>query len=312
MAPAPEPQPQPLTAPALEFLLLLGKAEAAVNADVFLRHGGSSASIAAFLAREGEGEEGEEDEDEDEEEEPADLRARVSAYGEALTARLVEWQGPTSAVAERYRSRVEELAPALERQLERRRQRRASSSVDQSKTPAEPALGAATAAGEPGDESATAGGGGTAAAASTAGGGGSGGGPSADDEASAPAPVLPCAVGTAVDLPWRHPSTARTRRGQADSRAAASARGNLEEEILDITEGMKGAASSFLASLKADNQTLSTISSMQDTNIDKVTKETRKGKEMLRSSQMGFFCTLVMLLTSIAIFFMTCMLIWIT
>merc|ERR1712176_116418 len=82
------------------------------------------------------------------------------------------------------------------------------------------------------------------------------------------------------------------------------AKENIEEEMVDLAAGMKGCANSWLMTLKRDNQVLSEISKTQDKNLDAVNAEVLKGKKMMKSGNLSFFCTIVMLVVSIVVFFM--------
>lgn len=292
MAPPPRPQSEPLAASALEFLLFLGKAEAAACGDVPFSDARAPGVIAV-------------------DEDPDVVRARIHAYGSELSARLADWEGLPEAASERYRSRVEDLAPTLERWLERRAAAAAAEAAAAAGvTPGKRARAggeAQTAAQVPTEDSSEPHSYETADRAVLAG----------DDSAECTSNEAPSMARSLppkgdVELPWRRPSTRAQRTSKHSGAAATCARGQLESEILEVTEGMKDAASSFLATLKRDNQTLSKISEMQDSSINKVTKETQKGKQVLRSSQIGFLCTMAMLVSSIVIFFMLCLLILIT
>merc|ERR1719422_229758 len=95
MAPPSQPQIPPV---AMQFLLFLGKAESAV------------AGNGSFWESE-ESEECREDEI---------FRSKLHAYEAVLRTQLANWKGLSDPAKERYRSRIEDLLPTLERTLERR------------------------------------------------------------------------------------------------------------------------------------------------------------------------------------------------
>lgn len=274
-----------------EFLLFLSKAEAAARND----------ASNPFL---------------DSEEEDEILKAKVRAYIAALSKRLSCWAQLGCSAEEHYRSRIEELMPTLERTLERRQNMAQSSPVTH-------AAGVLESLPQQRGASADVAGDLTLGGAACV----------AQEPVEAPAhmpdgsgDVSPLAVETsdtrspqntasehgrtpvnAAELPWRR-SSARSaaafpRRSSGFANGSAM-RNELEKDMLQDIEGMKGAANSFLVTLRKDNQNLKKIQDTQDSSLQKVNQETQKGKKMMRSGQIGFLCTMVMLIVSVIIFFM--------
>mmetsp|Transcript_50186 Transcript_50186/g.99170 ORF Transcript_50186/g.99170 Transcript_50186/m.99170 type:complete len:284 (+) Transcript_50186:88-939(+) len=230
-------------------------------------------------------------------------RAKVKAYEAALRNQLDRWQDLTDAVAERYRSRIEEIAPSLERKLsDRRRQQEVAAAPAH-----QPAVQGIGAFDDPLDGSGAADlpDGGLQAPVSVGGDLISGSG-SARDETDAISDSGPGRLGSfgAEATLWRRrgvgPAALRRQAGVADRAMLVQ----LEEEMASMSENMKGAASAFLVNLKRDDERLKSISSMQDKHLDDVKSETAKGKKLLWSSQLGFFCTMIMLATSVVMFCM--------
>eukprot|EP00933_Yihiella_yeosuensis_P061791 TRINITY_DN64643_c0_g1_i1.p1 TRINITY_DN64643_c0_g1~~TRINITY_DN64643_c0_g1_i1.p1 ORF type:complete len:275 (+),score=81.40 TRINITY_DN64643_c0_g1_i1:77-901(+) len=249
---------------ALEFLMLLGRVESAVRQE----------------CPEGSGEESEED--------IKVWKAKVRCYEESLRERLKLWEDLPESTAERLRSRIEDITPALEKALDEKRKALAAPKVE--------ATEAAAA---------------TSGAALDPGGVSSGLGTASSLEVPQPALIASAAAANVTppvvevsDLPWRKRGGAKPQSRKLPSASAAGLRSGIEDEMVDIAEGMKGAANIFLKTLKADNSKLDDMSDSQQKSLDKVTAETEKGKKLLRSSQLGFFCTMIMVAVSVVIFCM--------
>ncbi|CAL1131248.1 unnamed protein product [Cladocopium goreaui] len=107
------------------------------------------------------------------------------------------------------------------------------------------------------------------------------------------------------DVPWRrsqgHQGTRLETRPIATN---GEARNNLESEMVDLAENMKGAANVFLQTLKKDNERLEDMHSSQQRSLDNVTAHSESGKKLLRSGQMSFFCTMILLAVSVVVFCM--------
>jgi len=78
----------------------------------------------------------------------------------------------------------------------------------------------------------------------------------------------------------------------------------IESDMLGITQSMIGAAQSFKNIVKADNDVLDQVSSEQTKGMDRVTKEQNKANQMLRSGNLSFCFTMVILAVSVVIWFM--------
>jgi len=281
---------------ACEFLLFLNRAEAAARND----------TSNPFL----------DSEDDDE-----ILRAKVRAYVAALSKKLSCWAEHGCSAEEHYRSRIEELLPTLECSLERRQ------SVPQTSLPATPVVaspesvlqqqggsaelardstqGSSICAAMESLETSSAilGGGGDAPPLATE--------STAVDVASsqntASAHAGSHSPVNAAELPWRR-SSARAAgafpRRSSGLAVGSALRNELESDMLQDIEGMKGAANSFLMTLRKDNENLKKLQDTQDSSLQKVTQETQKGRKMMKSGQLSFLCTMVMLIVSVVIFFM--------
>lgn len=281
-----EAQQPPLVA--MQFLLFLGRAEAAAG---------------------GRGSFWEVDDGEDATADDTEIwRAKLHSYEATLRSQLTHWKGLPDVAKERYRSRIEDILPALERTLE---QRRKAAEVDLS--PPEELESPSEAAGNA-DQAVV------AAAAAAAG--------AAVAAAAAAAEAPPLAGGLTVleadsamigapglrgrgaaagqtEPPWRRkrgPGGAASRGG--DGADVTKELGRLEDEMVDMSHGMKEASNSILHNLKQDHAVLESIADKQDKGITDVQKQTEKGKKLLWSSSLGFICTMVMLIISIVIFFM--------
>lgn len=107
------------------------------------------------------------------------------------------------------------------------------------------------------------------------------------------------------NVPWRrfqgHQGTRLETRPLATN---GEARNNLESEMVDLAENMKGAANVFLQTLKKDNERLEDMQSSQQRSLDNVTAHSESGKKLLRSGQMSFFCTMILLAVSVVVFCM--------
>jgi len=108
----------------------------------------------------------------------------------------------------------------------------------------------------------------------------------------------------AAELPWRRSSARSAPRRSSGFAACSALRNELENDMLQDIEGMKGAANSFLLTLRKDNENLKKLQDTQDSSLQKVTQETQKGRKMMKSGQLSFLCTMVMLIVSVVIFFM--------
>mmetsp|Transcript_1677 Transcript_1677/g.2031 ORF Transcript_1677/g.2031 Transcript_1677/m.2031 type:complete len:98 (-) Transcript_1677:31-324(-) len=86
--------------------------------------------------------------------------------------------------------------------------------------------------------------------------------------------------------------------------ANGEARSHLESEMVDLAENMKGAAHAFLQTLKKDNDRLEDMQSTQQRSLDNVTAHSESGKKLLRSGQMSFLCTMILLAVSVVVFCM--------
>jgi len=103
-------------------------------------------------------------------------------------------------------------------------------------------------------------------------------------------------------VPWR-----RDEGPRAETRPVAAngeARNNLESEMVDLAENMKGAANAFLQTLKKDNERLEDMQSSQQKSLDNVTAHSESGKKLLRSGQMSFLCTMILVAVSVVVFCM--------
>jgi len=231
------------------------------------------------------------------------FRAKVHAYDAALRSQLSCWKDLPEAASERYRSRIEDLTPALEQTLERRRQAAAAparteaaaqevSAEDAAQVTAVAAVVAASVE----DVAPLAGGGASGLAQLEA--------LSTEVEAQASADhrrqdPRGSSGSKPGESPWQR------RRPKAGPDAAISGQlGKLEEEMANMSEDMKGAVQGYLVNLKKDGERLTAISDSQDKSIDAVRAQTEIGKKLLWSSQLSFFCTMIMVIISIAVFCM--------
>mmetsp|Transcript_29806 Transcript_29806/g.54295 ORF Transcript_29806/g.54295 Transcript_29806/m.54295 type:complete len:304 (-) Transcript_29806:52-963(-) len=119
------------------------------------------------------------------------------------------------------------------------------------------------------------------------------------DGGSAPVTGRPAAERAAH--PFRRPLSRKPRDDGIDYR---DTRAQIENEMVELVQGMKGHASNMLVNLKKDNKDLSEMEDLQQRGLDKVTAQTAKGKKMMRSGQLGFLCTMIMVIISIVVFFM--------
>eukprot|EP00929_Paragymnodinium_shiwhaense_P096233 TRINITY_DN57780_c0_g1_i1.p1 TRINITY_DN57780_c0_g1~~TRINITY_DN57780_c0_g1_i1.p1 ORF type:complete len:325 (-),score=89.30 TRINITY_DN57780_c0_g1_i1:122-1096(-) len=303
---------------ALDLLLFLERAEATVRdaAGAGGLHGDSSQSCSSPSSGKRSGQAVSSETLQAEEEL---WRAKLTAYEATLRDRLCLWENLGEASTECFRSRIEDLRPALERSLEARRGQLA------------PATGAAGGGVAPGFGATRS----TAGITKT---------PSsiaamksrvepsaaalkvwaaARAHALAPAKSEGLAPESADSLADPARSTVTVSPEVATSRQAASsallaggssrkrrgemsatARAGLESEMVDLAEGMKGAASSFLTTLKDDNRRLQDIATDQQESLDKVTAENEKTKQLMRSNSLSFVCTMIMVAVSAVIFFM--------
>jgi len=246
-------------------------------------------------------------------------RAKVAAYEKSLLDRLGCWRDIDKASAERYRSRIEDLGPTLQRVLDIGAPRRTLTKGALPSVTAAAAAGpvaVADAAGvavarllEAREAAAKAKKAKLEAAAevskglenSETSGAPRIGEPSNPLESPVPDTTTPN-TGAAVkstattSAPWRQPGRQPVN--------IASQRGQVEQEMLDITDNMKGLAQSWTSSLQRDNKVLDDIQDSQDTSQSKVSKANKTGKAMLWTGQLSFFKTMIMLAVSVVIFFM--------
>ncbi|CAE7946675.1 unnamed protein product [Symbiodinium sp. KB8] len=204
--------------------------------------------------------------------------AKASSYARALTARLQLWDGLSANLLEQYHTRIELLSHAVdlakksklaecpEAELEAISMQGQSGSVhnedDNSPLP---------------------------------------------DHATAFPPSISKADGSSRSnapqsvqkLPWRAAGRSSVSRFSSTGNAARS---NLESEMSDLAEGMKGAANTFLKTLQKDNKRLEDMKSAQQRSLDSVSSHAEKGKKMLRSGQLSFLCTMLLVGISVAIF----------
>lgn len=276
----------PPPAAAFEFLLFLARAEETVR----------SVSLACG-----------EDIGVEEKAEEEIWRGKIQAYELELSRHLERWDGLSTQTMERYRSRIEELRPALDLAFEERRRAIMASAKasatqalpDASSSPANvPTVEGAAAIADPGDRELFAGDAASSSnvyeEASSVTAHTSNTNDVQDQPQAEPAKTEPVAA-----LPWRK-STAK----RSVDLGAGALKSQIEDEMVDLAEGMKGAANSFLQTLQKDNSRLEEISSAQQTNLDNVTAQTQKGKDMMKADQLGFFCTMIMVMISVMIFFL--------
>merc|ERR1712060_377181 len=98
--------------------------------------------------------------------------------------------------------------------------------------------------------------------------------------------------------PWRNrkqAGTSKNTRGQMDQ---------VLNEMADMGDIMKDMTSTWQETLKRDNVNIEKIASSQDKNLANVTEHTKTGQETLRRGQLGFLCTMVMVVISLVLFFM--------
>jgi len=224
-------------------------------------------------------------------------RAKVRSFEAVLRGRLAGL-GVSESNAERYRSRIEELCPALELALSEQRQATATTELEvevvNSPTP-EHLLKQqqdqdSQVASAPTEVFARA----ERPAA-----------PTAQLAGAAHSPASGRKDSEQANLPWR--KHAESQRASTRNRSAgghAASRGNLESEMDDIVTQMKNAANSFNRTIKEDISHLEDIDKSQTDGLDKVKAQTDKGKKFMRSNQLSFLCTMVMVVVSVIIFFM--------
>jgi len=194
-------------------------------------------------------------------------KAKVASYELALRDRLKHWEALPISVAEHYRSRIEQLSCMLKN---------------------EPAANAEF----PQMENAH-----TKVLSSQV---------REDCQEKQQPSVLPSAIQEestlpiARNLPWRRTGA----RLETRPIAAHEARNNLESEMVDLAENMKGAAHVFLQTLRKDNERLEDMQSSQQKSLDSVTAHSESGKKLLRSGQMSFLCTMILLAVSVTVFCM--------
>lgn len=225
-------------------------------------------------------------------------RAKVRSFEAALRERL-SGLGVSESSAERYRSRIEELTPALEIALAEQRQAAATTEPEgeaaDSTTPEPllkqqqvnyPQVAVATAQVSAAELPATSTGQVASVAHSLA-------SPSERKDSQQ------------TNLPWRrHAEGQRSSTRERPAGGHAASRGNVESEMDDIVMQMKNAANSFNRTIKEDIAHLDDIDKSQTEGLDKVKGQTEKGKKFMRSNQLSFFCTMIMVAVSVIIVFM--------
>merc|ERR1711879_726567 len=96
----------------------------------------------------------------------------------------------------------------------------------------------------------------------------------------------------------------RKQGGLRDADRQREAQEKIQNEMCDLSEGMKDVSRGFLKSIKSDNSRLEKMAEDQDQNLDKTKQELQKGKDLMKSGQLSFCCTIAMLIVSLIIFFM--------
>eukprot|EP00927_Polykrikos_kofoidii_P052598 TRINITY_DN46474_c0_g1_i1.p1 TRINITY_DN46474_c0_g1~~TRINITY_DN46474_c0_g1_i1.p1 ORF type:complete len:309 (-),score=57.98 TRINITY_DN46474_c0_g1_i1:81-1007(-) len=221
-------------------------------------------------------------------------RAKIHAYERTLRDLLQKWEGLDRATAERLESRIEDLTPSLETTLAKRRATLAPPPPPQPQAPLrftaiDPRMASSLAGGSDGESVVIKGSGQNEPAACV-------------EERSAMRETQ-----GALQQPKATSSGATLRRKPnkpGRTNTSAEARGQLEEEMIGYAEGMRGAADGFLKTLKHDNALLADISHQQDINLGNVESSNMKGRKLMRSGQLSFCCTMIMLAVSVVIFFM--------
>eukprot|EP00930_Biecheleria_cincta_P061904 TRINITY_DN47443_c0_g1_i1.p1 TRINITY_DN47443_c0_g1~~TRINITY_DN47443_c0_g1_i1.p1 ORF type:complete len:276 (-),score=54.74 TRINITY_DN47443_c0_g1_i1:62-889(-) len=227
-------------------------------------------------------------------------RAKVRSFEATLRGRLAGLDVSESN-AERYRSRIEELCPALEIALAEQRQAAATTEAEGETANAaipEPLLKQQQELQHPQVAAAPAEVFASAERPAIA---------RARLEGSAPIPVSVsgCKGSEQANLPWRkHAEGQRASTRDRSAGGHAASRHSIENEMDDIVMQMKNAANSFNRTLKEDISHLEDIDKSQTKGLDKVKAQTDKGKKFMRSNQLSFFCTMIMVAVSVIIFFM--------
>ncbi|CAJ1375152.1 unnamed protein product, partial [Effrenium voratum] len=193
-------------------------------------------------------------------------KAKVASYEAALTSRLECWQNLSEHQMEQYRAKIEQLGSAI------------VVAAVQPKTMLPPP--------EKPDDTIT----------ETV---------TVKDASSAQLPKIQelLVEKKTPQMPWRRTSGPYVKP-RSSAAVSNEARGSLESEMVDLAENMKGAANAFLQTLKKDNERLEDMQSAQDRSLDNVMAHTASGKKLLRSGQMSFFCTMILLAISVVIFCM--------
>lgn len=256
---------------AISFLVLLERAEQTVQ---------------SF----GVGHSGDADPDMDQEFQAELWRAKIVGYQITLRELLVNWRTLAEPASERYERRIQDLPLLLEAAVARRRteakeRAAADAGPDSSKAPlATPETQAPEPEALPTKVQATV-------------------SAPADSQATVSAPADAQATAADPSLAWR--SRRPTRRTQSEqAEAAKKMKGQMEDEMINLAESMKQHAQSFKSTLSKDNAMLEGIHDKQNKALDQVTAETKKGKDLLWSSQLSFFKTMIMLAVNLVIFFM--------
>lgn len=233
-------------------------------------------------------------------------RAKVVAYEQSLLERLAQWTELDKVAAERYRIRIEELGPTLQSTFDASAAAARKAALPEPIEAAMPTTaGIVDAPAAPDTEAARRQEAGTAAARPQEGTGGleSLSDRRASDELSPSGlPDVPTSAQqnaerrAVADPPWREKG--RQTAPTSNMRAA------YETEMLDITDNMKGLAQSWTHSLQKDQKALEEIAKSQDRSQDRTADANKTGKAMIWTGQLSFIKTMIMLATSVVIFFM--------
>mmetsp|Transcript_27470 Transcript_27470/g.51474 ORF Transcript_27470/g.51474 Transcript_27470/m.51474 type:complete len:257 (-) Transcript_27470:47-817(-) len=206
--------------------------------------------------------------------------AKISSYSTALLSRLRQWDHLPAHVSEQYRLRIENLRTTL------------AASSNKPRMPEMVSVGMDAVHENVLDPECTAKDGDASV-------------PSTEDATTASTQAQAAnniGLPPARSAPWR---AAEGRRSLSRFSAEGhGARSNLESEMVDLAEGMKGAANTFLKTLQKDNKRLEDMQTSQQRSLDAVTAHSDSGKKLLRSGQMSFLCTMILVAISVIIFCM--------
>lgn len=270
--------------PGLQFLLALERIENTVRK---VADPTSSTGLPAFLGTVRAAKENPED----------SWRKNLSTYEELLEKRLARWETLEPGAVEFYRTKIENLRPMLESAIEDRMMAIAAA---RGVPPPTANLDPALASERPGPSGAPASSMPASGAAAARGLRALdpeplGAGPSGVGSKNEPSQATRSAASDSKSgNPWR-------RTGSSVSTASRQA---LESEMLGIGQGMLGTVTTIRSTVRKDNEVLGKMSDDMLGRLDKVTATTATGKNMMRSGQLGFMCTMAMLITSVIIFFM--------